>query len=203
MGLGYLPFDAVGATRADFDIEGDALTDSASVALRNKAIVRLQEERGLDVTYTLPVMPDGLEKSGTALLSDAAERGVRLSAVNVMAMNYGSSYTGNMAVYAERAARVAHDQIASTLGLSSARAWRALHVTAMAGVNDVTGETFTLADAARLRRFAREEGVGALSMWATFRDRACADGVSTATASDTCSGVEQTAGAFAEALASD
>ncbi|MFE4059136.1 hydrolase [Streptomyces sp. NPDC059096] len=193
--------DAVGATRADFDIEGDALSDSASVALRNKAIVRLQEERGLDVTYTLPVMPDGLEKSGVALLSDAAERGVRLSAVNVMAMNYGSSYTGNMAAYAERAARAAHGRIASTLGLSSARAWQALHITVMAGVNDVAGETFTLADAARLRRFAREEGVGALSMWATFRDRACADGVSTATASDTCSGVEQTAGAYAEALA--
>ncbi|MFJ2218078.1 chitinase [Streptomyces sp. NPDC101062] len=193
--------DAVGATKADFDIEGDALTDSASIALRNKAIARLQEERDLDVTYTLPVMPDGLEKSGIALLSDAAERGVRLSAVNIMAMNYGSTYTGNMGAYAERAARAAHGQIASTLGLSSARAWKSLHITAMAGVNDVAGETFTLADAARLRRFAREQGVGALSMWATFRDRACADGVSTAEASDTCSGVEQTAGAFAKALA--
>ncbi|MEV7869548.1 chitinase [Streptomyces sp. NPDC088124] len=195
--------DAVGATRADFDIEGDALTDSASVALRNKAIVQLQKERDLDVTYTLPVMPDGLEESGTALLSDAAERGVRLSAVNIMAMNYGSAYTGDMGGYAERAARAAHEQIADILGLSSARAWTSLHITAMAGVNDVAGETFTLADAARLRRFARQNGVGALSMWATFRDRACAEGVSTDRASDTCSGVEQSAGAFARALASD
>ncbi|MFC9429862.1 chitinase [Streptomyces sp. NPDC056987] len=195
--------DAVGAAKADFDIEGDALTDSASVALRNEAIVQLQKERDLDVTYTLPVMPDGLEKGGRALLSDAAERGVRLSAVNIMAMNYGSAYTGDMGGYAEQAARAAHGQIADILGLSSARAWTSLHITAMAGVNDVAGETFTLADAARLRRFARQNGVGALSMWATFRDRACAEGVSTAEASDSCSGVEQTAGAFAEALGSD
>ena len=59
----------------------------------------------------------------------------------------------------------------------------------------------TLADAAQLRRFARSEGVGALSMWASFRDQRCAARVSTAKASDTCSGVEQKAGDFAKALA--
>ncbi|MEV6262751.1 hypothetical protein AB0M42_18685 [Streptomyces sp. NPDC051784] len=30
-------------------------------------------------------------------------------------------------------------------------AWKALHITVMIGVNDVAGETFTLADAASLR----------------------------------------------------
>ncbi|MEV7089818.1 chitinase [Streptomyces sp. NPDC093085] len=195
--------DAVGATKADFDIEGDALTDTASIALRNKAIARLQQDRDLDVTYTLPVMPDGLEKSGRAILADAAERGVKLSAVNIMAMNYGSTYTGDMADYAEQAATAAHTQLTEILGLSSPAAWKALHITPMAGVNDVTGETFTLADAARLRRFARQKGVGALSLWATFRDQACAEGVSTTKASDTCSGVDQSAGAFAKALSSD
>jgi hypothetical protein len=193
--------DAVGATRADFDIEGDALTDSASITLRNKAIAQIQRERDLDVTYTLPVMPGGLEKSGTALLADAAAQNVDVSAVNIMAMNYGSSYTGNMGDYAEQAAEAAHGQLADTFGLSSAQAWKSLHITAMLGVNDVAAETFTLADAARLRSFAREKGVGAVSMWATFRDQACAAGVSTAKASDSCSGVEQTAGAFAKALA--
>lgn len=46
-----------------------------------------------------------------------------------------------------------------------------------------------------------EKSVGALSMWSTFRDQRCADGTSTSKASDTCSGVDQTAGAFAKALA--
>ncbi|RDG30744.1 hydrolase [Streptomyces corynorhini] len=193
--------DAVGATKADFDIEGGALTDTASVALRDKALATLQRSRDLDITYTLPVMPDGLEKTATAILSDAAEQGVELSAVNIMAMNYSTSDDGDMGDYARQAARAAHDQISGILGLPSAQAWKSLHITAMIGVNDVAAETFTLADAAELRRFARREGVGALSMWAAFRDRPCAAGASTAKASDTCSGVEQKAGAFAKALA--
>ncbi|MCX4863231.1 hypothetical protein OIC43_07855 [Streptomyces sp. NBC_00825] len=62
----------------------------------------------------------------------------------------------------------------------------------------MAGETFTLADAvtACLRR---TQGAGALSRWATFRDQECADGNSSK-ADDTCSGVAQTAGAFAKAL---
>ncbi|MFJ2089103.1 chitinase [Streptomyces sp. NPDC087901] len=191
--------DAVGATKADFDIEGDALTDTASVTRRNEALRLLQQERDLDVTYTLPVMPDGLEASGTAVLDDAVAQDVEVSAVNIMAMNYSSSHDGDMSDYAEQAASVAHDQVADAFGLSDSKAWQALHITVMIGVNDVAGETFTLADAASLRSFARSEGVGALSLWAAFRDRPCT-GEDTTRASDTCSGVEQGDGAFAEAL---
>ncbi|WP_393062530.1 hypothetical protein [Streptomyces sp. LN549] len=45
----------------------------------------------------------------------------------------------------------------------------------------------------------RREGVGALSLWAAFRDRPCT-GEDSSKASDSCSGVEQEDGAFAEAL---
>ncbi|MEV7480831.1 chitinase [Streptomyces halstedii] len=193
--------DAVGASKADFDIEGDALTDTASLTRRDEALALLQKERGLDVTYTLPAMPDGLEDTGLAVLQDAADQGVEVSAVNIMAMNYGSAHDGDMGDYAEQAAEAAHDQLMDVLGLTEDAAWRSLHVTVMAGVNDVAGETFTLADAASLRTFATRKGVGALSLWATFRDRACADGEDTTTAADTCSGVDQEDGAFAEALA--
>jgi len=192
--------DAVGATKADFDIEGDALTDTASVTRRNEALVLLQEERDLDVTYTLPAMPTGLEDTGLAVVGDAVERGVELSAVNIMAMNYSTSHSGDMGDYAEQAAAAAHDQLMDVLGLSRAAAWKALHLTVMIGVNDVEGETFTLDDAVSLRAFATRQGVGALSLWAAFRDQECASGEDTTTASDTCSGVGQAAGAFAGAL---
>src|SRR5213595_2961689 len=50
--------DAAGSTQADFDIEGDELTDSDSVALRSEAIALLHKKRvDLKVTFTLPVMP--------------------------------------------------------------------------------------------------------------------------------------------------
>ncbi|MEU9317403.1 chitinase [Streptomyces sp. NPDC048295] len=191
--------DAVGADKADFDVEGDALTDRASIVRRDRALRLLQKERDLDVTYTLPVMPDGLEETGTDLLGDAAQQGVDVSAVNIMAMNYGSSYDGDMSEYAQQAAEAAHGQLTDVLGLSDTAAWRALHITVMIGVNDVGGERFTLADAASLRAFAGRKGIGALSEWATFRDRECT-GEDTSKAVDTCSGVAQEAGAFARAL---
>ncbi|MFJ8858905.1 chitinase [Streptomyces sp. NPDC102451] len=192
--------DAVGATKADFDIEGDALTDTASVTRRNEALALLQEERDLDVTYTLPVMPEGLEDTGIAVLQDAVDQGVDISAVNIMAMNYSTSHGGDMGGYAEQAAAAAHDQLVELLGLSQDEAWKALHITVMIGVNDVEGETFTLDDAASLRSFATGRGVGALSLWAAFRDQECASDEDATAASDSCSGVDQEAGAFAEAL---
>ncbi|WP_406144481.1 chitinase [Streptomyces sp. NBC_01012] len=192
--------DAVGATKADFDIEGDALTDTASVTRRNEALALLQDKRDLDVTYTLPVMPEGLEKTGLAVVEDAVDQGVDVSAVNIMAMNYSGSHSGDMGDYAEQAAAAAHDQLTDVLGLSRTQAWKALHITVMIGVNDVDGETFTLDDAASLRTYATRQGVGALSLWASFRDQECASDEDTTAASDSCSGVDQDAGAFAEAL---
>ena len=192
--------DAVGATKADFDIEGDALTDTASVTRRNEALALLQEKRDLDVTYTLPVMPEGLQAAGLFVVEDAVDQGVDVSAVNIMAMNYSTSHSGDMGDYAEQAATAAHDQLMDVLGLSQDAAWKALHITVMIGVNDIEGETFTLDNAASLRTFATRQGVGALSLWAAFRDQECATDEDTAGASDTCSGVGQEAGAFAEAL---
>ena len=57
--------DAAGSSLADFDIEGDTLTDSDSVDLRSEAIALLQKERSdLAVSFTLPVMPSGLDDDG-------------------------------------------------------------------------------------------------------------------------------------------
>ncbi|MGC0384364.1 chitinase [Streptomyces sp. SAI-129] len=194
--------DAAGSTRADFDIEGDALTDADSVALRSEAIALLQEQRGgLEVSFTLPVMPSGLDRDGLALLTSANDHGVRVSAVNLMTMNYGESYTADMGDYALASARAAHTQLRKVFGTSDADAWRGMALTSMLGVNDVAGETFTLADAAEVRAFAEEKGIAWVSVWATFRDRRCGDDASADDALTDCSGVEQESGAFAKAFA--
>ncbi|GGN86091.1 hypothetical protein GCM10011579_077550 [Streptomyces albiflavescens] len=195
--------DAAGSTQADFDIEGDALTDSDSVALRSKAIALLQKERtDLKVSFTLPVMPSGLDDDSLALLESANDNAVKVSTVNIMTMNYGSSYTGDMGDYAETSAKAAHGQLRDVFGLSSAGAWQGLALTSMIGEQDVSGETFTLADAAQVRAFAEEKGVAWVSMWSTFRDQQCADDHSASdNAATNCSGVTQSSGAFAEALA--
>ncbi|MFE7896568.1 chitinase [Streptomyces sp. NPDC057424] len=194
--------DAAGTTLADFDIEGDELSDSASVALRSKAIARLQQERsGLEVSFTLPVMPAGLDEDGLALLGSANDNGVQVSTVNLMTMNYGSSYDGDMGGYALTAAKAAHTQLKKVFGTSDATAWQGMALTSMIGVNDVDNETFTLADAAEVRAFAEEKGIAWVSMWSTARDRQCADGSTSQKAATDCSGVTQGPGAFGNTFA--
>ncbi|MFF9040928.1 chitinase [Streptomyces sp. NPDC014892] len=191
--------DAVGSTAADFDVEGDALQDSDSVDLRSEAIALLQKDRpDLSVSFTLPVMPSGLDDDGVALLDSANHHGVQVSTVNIMTMNYASSYDGDMGDYAERAAEATHEQLMDVFGTSESTAWGALALTSMLGVNDVDNETFTLEDAAQVREFAEGKGVAWVSMWATFRDRECGEGASDELVD--CSGVDQEDGAFGEAF---
>ncbi|WP_280868254.1 chitinase [Streptomyces sp. SAI-127] len=194
--------DAAGSSLADFDIEGDALTDSDSVELRSEAIALLQEERSdLAVSFTLPVMPSGLDDDSVALLESANNESVQVSTVNIMTMNYGESYDGDMGDYAITSAKAAQAQLRDVFGTSGSTAWRAMALTSMIGTNDVDGETFTLSDAAQVREFAESKEVAWVSMWSTFRDQECDAGKSDEDDPLTnCSGVSQSSGAFGEAF---
>ncbi|MFJ9128226.1 chitinase [Streptomyces sp. NPDC102340] len=193
--------DAAGdATHVDFDIEGDTLKDSAANTKRAKAIALLQKQRDVDVTFTLPVMPSGLDDDSVDLLEAANNQSVQVSTVNVMTMNYGESYQGDMSDYARTSARATHAQLKKVFGLSDAKAWRGMALTSMLGANDIDGETFTLADAAQLRSFAEKKGIAWVSTWATFRDVQCESGTDTDDAATNCSGVKQSEGAYGRAM---
>ncbi|MFC9292614.1 cellulose binding domain-containing protein [Streptomyces sp. NPDC057011] len=187
-------------TKVDFDIEGAALPDTAANARRAQAIARLQKSHpGLDVAFTLPVMPEGLTQPGVALLADARKNGVRVDAVNIMAMDYGPAYSADMGAYAIQAATATQAQLKGVLGLSDAAAWKAVAVTPMIGVNDVASEVFTVADATQLVDFASAKGIGRLAMWSSARDRQCAAGA-VGYADATCSSILQQPLAFTKAF---
>ncbi|MEV5446422.1 cellulose binding domain-containing protein [Streptomyces sp. NPDC052644] len=188
-------------TKVDFDVEGAALPDTAANTRRAQAIARLQKTHpGLDVSFTLPVMPEGLTQPGVDLLADARKNGVRIGAVNIMAMDYGPAYSGDMGRYAIEAATATQAQIKGVLGLSDAAAWKTVAVTPMIGVNDVTTEVFRVDDAAQLVDFARSKGIGWLSMWSSTRDKQCAAGAVNH-ADPTCSSILQQPLAFTKAFA--
>ncbi|MFF8730331.1 cellulose binding domain-containing protein [Streptomyces sp. NPDC015171] len=192
--------DAFKLTKVDFDIEGGALPNTAANTRRARAIAELQAEHpGLDVSFTLPVMPEGLTQDGVNLLANAKSEGVKISAVNIMAMDYGASYSGDMGDYAEQAATATHAQVKSVLGLSDSAAWKAVAVTPMIGVNDVSSEVFKVEDATQLVDFAKAKGLGWLSMWSATRDKQC-DGGPKPTADATCSSITQDKSAFAKAF---
>ncbi|MCB5165405.1 cellulose binding domain-containing protein [Streptomyces bambusae] len=193
--------ETYGLTKADFDIEGAALPDTAANTRRAQAIALLQKKHpGLDVSFTLPVMPEGLTQPGIDLLADARRNGVRISAVNIMAMDYGPAYSGDMGGYAIQAATATQAQVKSVLGLSDTAAWKTVAVTPMIGVNDVTTEVFTVEDAGQLTAFARSKGLAWLSMWSGARDRQCPGGAKNQ-ADATCSSILQAPLAFTKAFA--
>jgi hypothetical protein len=193
--------DTYGLTKVDFDVEGGALPNTAANTRRAQAIAKLQSQHaGLDVSYTLPVMPEGLTQDGVDLLANAKSNGVKINTVNIMAMDYGPSYSGDMGTYAEQAATATQAQVKSVLGLSDSAAWKAVGVTPMIGVNDVASEVFKVEDATQLVAFAKAKGLGGLSMWSATRDKQCSGGVK-ATADATCSSIVQDAFAFSKAFA--
>jgi hypothetical protein len=104
-----------------------------------------------------------------------------------------------MGSYPIDAATAADAQVASVLGLSADAAWSRIAVTPMIGVNDVTDEVFTLADARQLAAFAASKHLAWLSMWSAARDTGCSGGAQPA-AQPMCSSIAQSPGAFATAL---
>ncbi|MEU3604287.1 cellulose binding domain-containing protein [Streptomyces sp. NPDC035033] len=188
-------------TKVDFDVEGAALPDTAANTRRAQAIAQLQKSHpGLNVSFTLPVMPEGLTQPGVSLLADAKRNGVRIDAVNIMAMDYGPAYSGDMGTYAIQAATATQAQLKGVLGLSDAAAWKTLAITPMIGVNDVTTEIFKVDDATQLVDFAKAKGIGWLSMWSSTRDKQCAAGA-VGYADATCSSILQQPLAFTKAFA--
>ncbi|MFG1805956.1 cellulose binding domain-containing protein [Streptomyces sp. NPDC049040] len=188
-------------TKVDFDIEGGALPDTAANTRRAQAITQLQRAHsGLEVSFTLPAMPTGLTQDGIDLLANAKANGVDVHAVDIMAMDYGASFSGDMGQYAIDGATATQAQVKSVLGLSDAAAWQKVAVTPMIGVNDVSTEVFTVADAGQLVAFAKAKGLAWLSMWSATRDKQCPGGAQN-WADASCSSIAQSAGAFSKAFA--
>ncbi|MFN7924693.1 MAG: cellulose binding domain-containing protein [Bryobacteraceae bacterium] len=185
-------------TRIDFDIEGGAVADPASIDRRNKAIAGLQAAakasgKSLTVQYTLPVLPSGLTLDGVNLLKNAVQNGVDIGIVNIMAMDYGNAVANPNAMgqAAINAINATFAQMKAIYGSAKSDAQlRAMQgVTPMIGLNDVSPEVFTLSsDAGLLLNFATTNKLGLLAMWSIGRDHACPGGPQV---SATCSGVSQ------------
>ncbi|MGD9620072.1 MAG: Calx-beta domain-containing protein, partial [Mycolicibacterium sp.] len=193
--------DTYGLNRVDFDIEGHAVADPASIALRSQAIALLQQQRpDLEVWYTLPVLPSGLTHDGINVVDKALQAGVKLDGVNVMAMDYGESAAPTsgpnaktMGAYAILAAESTYAQMSTLFAQHGEQfGWNQLGVTPMIGVNDVITEIFTVADAQAFEDFARAKGLGMVSMWSVGRDKPGSLGQ----ASPTASGLDIPAGSF-------
>lgn len=208
--------DRYGVGAIDFDIEGAALADTASIGRRAAAVAALQRERSeadrpVAVWLTLPVTPSGLTEDGTDAVAAMLDAGIELTGVNVMAMNYGASRDDDLSM--GDAALSALEGTQRQLGvlysrhgtpLTDATLWNKLGVTPMIGQNDVRDEIFDFDDAQQVNAFARDQRLGRTSMWSLNRDVTCgANVVDVRRVSDSCSGIAQGDRHFASVLGAE
>ncbi|HLH06823.1 MAG TPA: chitinase [Terriglobales bacterium] len=169
----------------DLDVEGEAIGNRASVDRRSQALTNLVAANpGLRISYTLAVTPGGLIPDGLTLLKNAVRHKTPIYVVNQMTMDYGVPVpAGDMARNAISATKGTLRQLKS-IGLRAK-----IGITPMIGMNDSPGETFSLADAQTVLKFADEnKDVVLLSFWSVGRD----NGSCVGTVSPLCSGVAQT-----------
>jgi hypothetical protein len=154
----------------DFDIEGAAVADPASISRRSQALKALQTANsGLKISLTLPVLPTGLDQNGLNVLTSAVNAGVTLDVVNVMAMDYQQG--GDYGPKAIQAAQATFNQIKALYpSKTTAQVWRMVGVTPMLGKND-DGGTFDQTGARNLVSFAKTNHLGELAFWEETRDR--------------------------------
>jgi chitinase len=188
--------DTYNLTHLDFDIEGNAISNTSGNDLRNKAIAGLQAHaaavgKQLTISYTLSVNVTGLPSAGVGLLQNAIQNGVNVGIVNIMTMDYYSKNApGNqMGQNAINAANSLFTQLQSLYPSKTAsQIWAMIGLTPMIGVNDDRKEIFTLQDAQTVLSFAQQQNIALLSFWDVQRDHQCGKGES---APNHCTGVTQ------------
>ena len=192
-------------TRLDLDVESSSLNNTAGIDRRNKALTQVEawaaaNGRTVQVQYTLPVEPAGLEANGLAVLQNAVANGTRVDVVNIMTFDYYDGVTTKMGAAAISAAQGLHSQLASLYpGKTSAQLWAMEGNTILPGIDDYPKKTEVtyLPDAQQVLDFAKANGIGTLSAWAIQRDNGGCPG---SRDKNNCSGIVQNTWDFSHLL---
>ena len=195
-------------TRLDMDVELNALNNTAGIERRNKAIAIVQawaasHGHPLQIQYTLPVQPSGLQPDALSVLQNAVQVGATVNLVNIMTFDYYDlPGTVDMGTTATDAAKSVHRQLAALYPKKSgSELWAMEGITFLPGVDDNQSKTEVtqLSDARRILSFARAHSLGLLSIWAIQRDNGGCPG---SVDSNSCSGISQDSWAFSHLIES-
>ncbi|WP_175580095.1 MucBP domain-containing protein, partial [Enterococcus florum] len=160
-------------TRIDLDIEGGGM-DVAQNRANAQAIKRIQDETGVQVTLTLPVMPQGLIASGQSILRTYLEEGVKLELVNIMTMCYGGGVTDYVQGSKDAVENTKNQvknffQTYQGISLTDEQAYQKIGSTPLIGAR-AGHPTFTQDQMQDLVAHAKEKKIGQLSFWSIGRD---------------------------------
>ena len=189
--LYYKDLKAEGIHYLDFDIEGYyGNVGVAASAAKQVVADGLKDKYNVEISITLASVPTGLTNASIKPLETFVNAGVTPT-VNLMTMDYGTSFTGNMgdyAISAVTAAKGQYDKILKDeqkLTWSDAKLWGHLGCTNMIGANDTTHSSsaniFQVADATKVLNWAEDKNLGFLGIWQASRDHPGPSGKDAAT----------------------
>lgn len=168
--------DTYNLARIDLDIE-TSNQDPSHAAANAKAIKKLQDKTGVEVSLTIPIMPYGWEEKQLALIEAYLDEGVKLVCINSMTMCYGGGTLPNedYAYASIRAIKNAKDQLATILrergqNKKDSELYAMMGATVAIGFESSSYPTFTLDNMEVVSKFAKEVGLGLLSFWSINRD---------------------------------
>jgi chitinase len=162
----------------DFDVEGTALSNVASMRRRAAAVAALVRANGgsrhLGVWVTVPAGPGGVPHAALEVAQTMLSDKVVPSGINVMAMDFGqpepsmAQAVTSVATAAQAQVNELYQQYGVTTNLPSR-----FGVTVMIGENDTPGENLSIAGATQVATTASARHWGRVSMWSLNRDSQC------------------------------
>lgn len=207
---------ALGATRADFDVEGALAVNAydggstSSFANRNNAIKELPGKvpGGVYVSYTMSTGPSGPMSTDSwgnvpahLQAMAAAGMGQYIGNWNWMAFDWWTSQPANMGDAVNSSWAATNTFMASTFDYPLADIQHTSSVTAMIGEWDGPAvpntQYFLPQDMATVSKYLRANSSPGIAFWSASRDNgSCAAPPGSAIAQPTCSGVAQTTNQF-------
>ena len=159
-------------TRLDLDTEEDSLNNYSGIDRRNQAIALVDRwaqrtHRSVQFVYTIPTNTTGTDQGGSYVLQNAVANSAQIAIVNIMTFDYYDNLPHELADNTEGAAQQLYDWLHMLYpGKTPSQLWGMIGVTEDLGVDDYgPAETFTLADAGTVERWAAARGLAELSFW--------------------------------------
>ena len=169
--------DAYDLKRIDLDIEESNQGYDNNFA-NAKAIRKVQEKTGVEVSLTIPIMPYGWDAKQLNLIRAYIGAGVELKMINSMTMCYGYSAVGANESFGDaliRALQNANYQLVQLfeefgIEMSSEWAYRLMGATVDIGYENSQNPIFTVQETKQVAEFCKQNGMGMYSYWSENRD---------------------------------
>ena len=162
--------------RLDLDIEESNQGETEN-QVNARAIKKLQDETGIDIILTIPIMPDGWKEKQLKVINAYLDAGVEISLINSMTMCYGygvyeNENYGDASIRAMESANKQMIEMYKSRGvdLTESDAYARMGATVAIGYDSNLYPTFTSSMARKVAEHAKEKSYGMLSYWSIGRD---------------------------------